>query len=165
VCSTGQVQFCLRNGGNLMANDRNDRLYPSRPLVGVGAVVWDGQRVLLIRRDQPPAKGAWSVPGGLVELGESAEDAVRREVKEEAGIDVEVGPILGLFEPVEFDDDGRIRYHFIVIDFLAHYRSGVLRSGDDAAAARWVRPSDLAAYKLLSVTQEMIERALALVDD
>ena len=83
-----------------MPADRSERLYPHRPLVGVGAVVWDGGRVLLERRGQPPAQGWWSLPGGLIELGETAEDAVRREVREECGIEVEVGPLFGLFEPI-----------------------------------------------------------------
>ena len=89
-------------------------------MVGVGAVVWDGARVLLERRGQPPAQGSWAIPGGLVELGETAEDAVRREVLEECGIEIEVGPILGLFQPIERDADDRIRYHFTIIDFLAY---------------------------------------------
>ena len=141
-------------------DDREDRLYPSRPLVGVGAVVLDGQRVLLVRRDQPPAKGIWSVPGGLVELGETAQAAIRREVCEECGVDIDVGPVLGLFQPVQRDEDGRIRYHYIVIDFVAYYRGGQLRSGDDAAEARWVLPAELETYDLLPATREMIDMAL-----
>ena len=146
-----------------MNDDRNQRLYPVHPLVGVGAVIWNGQRVLLARRGRPPAQGFWSVPGGMVELGELAEAAVRREVREECGVDIQVGPILGLFEPIQHDDDDRIRYHFVVIDFLAYYRSGVLQPGDDAAEVRWVDPSDLPGYDLLPETRAMIERALALV--
>jgi 8-oxo-dGTP diphosphatase len=143
-----------------MAADRSGRLYPSRPMVGVGAVVWDGARVLLERRGQPPAEGSWAIPGGLVELGETTEDAVRREVQEECGIEIEVGPILGLFQPIERDADGRIRYHFIIVDFLASCRSGELRAGDDAADVRWVAPADLSHYSLNPATRAMIERAL-----
>jgi 8-oxo-dGTP diphosphatase len=147
-----------------IGTDRADRLYPSRPMVGVGAVVWDGSRVLLERRGQPPAQGSWAIPGGLVELGETAEDAVRREVLEECSIEIEVGPILGLFQPIERDADGRIRYHFTIIDFLAHYRAGVLQSGDDAADARWVLPTDLPQYKLNRATRDMIERGLRIAE-
>jgi len=143
-----------------IGTDRADRLYPSRPMVGVGAVVWDGARVLLERRGQPPAQGSWAIPGGLVELGETAEDAVRREVLEECGIEIAVGPILGLFEPIERDADNRIRYHFTIIDFLAHYRSGALQAGDDAADVRWVPPADLPQYALNPATRDMIEQAL-----
>jgi 8-oxo-dGTP diphosphatase len=145
-----------------MSPDRVDRQYPAYPMVGVGAVVWDGKRVLLERRGQPPAQGTWALPGGLIELGETAEAAVRREVQEECGIEVDVGPILGLFEPVYAEPDGRIRYHFVVVDFLAHYRTGTLRAGDDAAAAVWVDPADFAEYELTPATQNMIRRALEL---
>ncbi len=146
-----------------MSDERSDRIYPSRPMVGVGAVVWDGARVLLERRGRPPAQGSWSLPGGLIEIGETAEDAVRREVHEECGIEVAIGPVLGLFEPIQCDLDGKVRYHFVVIDFLAHYRAGALQAGDDAAELCWVTPAELDSYALMRATREMIERALAIV--
>jgi 8-oxo-dGTP diphosphatase len=148
-----------------MAADRSDRLYPTRPLVAVGAVVWDGGRVLLERRGQPPAQGSWAIPGGLVELGETAESAIRREVQEECGIEIEVGPVLGLFEPIHRDADGRIRYHFTIVDFLAYYRAGELRAGDDAADVRWVSPDELSQFELNAATREMIAEALRRVHD
>jgi mutator protein MutT len=132
-------------------------------MVGVGAVVWNGDRVLLERRGQPPAQDSWALPGGLIELGESAEEAVVREVREECGIEVRPGPILGLFEPIQREADGRVRYHFVVIDFLAFYRSGELARGDDAAEVRWVAPEDLDRYELTPLGRQMIERALAIV--
>lgn len=144
-----------------MADDHAARMYPARPLVGVGAVVWDGARVLLERRGQPPAQGAWALPGGLIDVGETAEAAVQREVREECGVEVTVGPVLGLFEPIHRDDDGRIRYHYVVIDFLAYYRSGEAQPGDDAAELRWAAPTELASYALHPATRAMIERALA----
>lgn len=146
-----------------MIEDRSGRMYPARPLVGVGAVVWDGSRVLLERRGQPPAQGSWSLPGGLIDLGETAAEAVRREVQEECGIEVVVGPVLGLFEPIHCDPDGRIRYHYVVIDFLAYYRSGDVRVGDDAADLRWARPDELGDYQLHPAAAAMIERALRIV--
>jgi mutator protein MutT len=132
-------------------------------MVGVGAVVWDGSRVLLVRRGKPPARDTWSLPGGLVELGETAADAVRREVREECGIEVEVADLLGVFEPVFREPDGRIRYHYVVLDYLAHCRDGELRVGDDAAEARWVAPEALAEYALTPAVREMVGRALARV--
>ena len=146
-----------------MSADHSDRIYPARPLVGVGAVVWDGARVLLERRGQPPGQGSWSLPGGLVDVGETAEDAVRREVREECGIEVTVGPVLGIFEPIVRDPDGRVRYHYVVVDYLAYHDGGAVQAGDDAAALEWVAPADLDAYELLPATRQMIERALAVV--
>ena len=142
-----------------MAEDRSERLYPRRPMVGVGAVVWRDGAVLLERRGQPPAQGSWALPGGLVDVGEKLEEAVRREVREECGIDVAVGPLLGVFEPIQRDDDGRIRYHYVVIDYLATYAGGDLVVGDDAAELCWVAAGDLDAYPLLPATRAMIERA------
>lgn len=145
---------------NPLSDDRTDRLYPAHPLVGVGVVIWDGRRVLLARRGKPPAQGSWALPGGLIEVGETAEDAVQREVSEECGIEVTVGPLLGLFEPIHRDQDGRVRYHFIVIDFLAYYRSGEYRPGDDAAELCWVAPEELDRFALSPATRSMIDRAL-----
>jgi 8-oxo-dGTP diphosphatase len=157
----GPVSFLSRSFmEQTVSMDRADRLYPKRPLVGVGAVIWDGSRVLLERRGRPPAEGAWSLPGGLMEVGETAEEAVRREVGEECGIEVTVGPLLGLFEPIHRDPDGRVRYHFVVLDFLAHYLKGDARAGDDAADLCWVPPAELHRYALMPATRTMIERAL-----
>ena len=135
-------------------------MYPHRPLVGVAGVVWDGHRLVLVRRDRPPAEGVWSIPGGLVEIGETAEEALIREIWEECGLRITVGPILMLFQPIERDEDRRVRYHFVVIDFLANYASGELRSGDDAREARWVSPDELPAFDLLPATRSVIEIAL-----
>ncbi len=146
-----------------MTEDRSERFYPSRPMVGVGAVVWDGKRVLLERRGQPPAQDTWALPGGLIELGETAEAAVAREVLEECGIRVQVGPVLGLFQPIERDADERIRFHFVVIDFLAYYAGGDLIRGSDAAEVRWADPNDLDEYKLTPIGQQMIAKAMAIV--
>ena len=142
-----------------IAEDRSERLYPRRPMVGVGAVVWRDGAVLLERRGQPPAQGSWALPGGLVDVGETLEEAVRREVREECGIEVVVGPLLGAFEPIQRDEDGRIRYHYVVIDYLVTYSGGDLVVGDDAAELCWVSVDDLDAYPLMPATRAMIERA------
>jgi ADP-ribose pyrophosphatase YjhB (NUDIX family) len=135
-------------------------MYPHQPLVGVAAVVWDGGRLVLVRRDKPPAEGVWSIPGGLIEIGETAEEALRREIWEECSLRITVGPILMLFQPIERDANRLVRYHFVVIDFFAHYVSGDLRSGDDAREARWVRPDELSAHELLPATRSVIAMAL-----
>ncbi len=128
-------------------------------MVGVGAVVWRDGAVLLERRGQPPLQGSWSLPGGLVEVGETLEQAVAREVREECDIEVKVGSLLGVFEPIVRDDDGRIRYHYVVIDYLAMYVTGEVAIGDDAAELRWVPVEDVLGYALLPETRDMIERA------
>ena len=139
------------------------REYPEAPLVGVGAVVIDGGKVLLVQRGQEPGKGTWGLPGGLVELGETVADAVRREVAEETGLNVEPGPLLGIFEPITRDEEGRVRYHYIVVDFLASLRGGALRPASDVADVHWVPLDDLVAYRLRPATVDMIRRAQLLL--
>ena len=120
------------------------REYPDQPVAGVGGVVVRGHHVLLVKRAYPPRAGEWSLPGGRLELGESLADGVRREVREETGIEVEVGPLVEVFDRVHRDADGRVRYHFVIVDFLCWPIGGVLAAGDDAADARWV-PRDRVA--------------------
>lgn len=142
-----------------MTEDRLERLYPQRPMVGVGAVIWRDGAVLLERRGQPPLQGSWALPGGLVDVGERLEQAVAREVREECSIEITVRSLLGVFEPIVRDDDGRVRYHYVVIDYLAMYTSGEITIGDDAAELRWVPIEDVGGYALLPETRDMIERA------
>lgn len=136
------------------------REYPEHPIVGVAAVVlWDGQ-VLLVQRGREPAKGLWGLPGGMLELGETVTEGVRREVWEECGVEIEVGPLVGVFEPMQRDDAGRLRYHYVVLDYLARYVGGELQAADDADDARWVSPAELEGLPMLVETREMIKRAL-----
>src|SRR5712692_8214105 len=101
-----------------------DRTYPDRPIVGVGAVVIDGNSVLLVRRANEPLKGEWSLPGGAVELGETLEAAIAREVYEETGLSVEVGPIVDVLDRIRFDDDLRPRFHYVLVDFVCRSSAG-----------------------------------------
>ncbi|MEE3501596.1 NUDIX hydrolase [Acidiphilium acidophilum] len=124
------------------------RRYPDAPLVGIGIVVLRGDEVLLVRRSQPPAMGAWSLPGGGQELGETAEAAARRELFEETGL--KVGPLwlAGTVDSIHRDDAGRIEYHYTIIDFAADYAGGEARAGSDVAAIAWVRTAAFEAYGL-----------------
>jgi len=135
------------------------RHYPDQPLVGVGAVVFKDDEVLLVRRGQEPALGSWSLPGGLVELGETLGDAIRRELAEETGLSVTLLGIAAVAERVFRDPDGRIAYHYVLVDFLCDYLGGDLTAGSDITAARFVGLSELAAFTLPEFTADVIHRA------
>src|SRR5205809_2114809 len=114
------------------------RRHPERPIVAVGAVILDGDRVLLVKRGQEPLKGEWSLPGGAIEIGETLEAAVVREVREETCLDVEVGPLVDVVNRITRDAEGRVDYHFVVVDYLCRPLGGTLACASDAAAAEWV---------------------------
>ena len=118
--------------------------FRTAPVVGVGAVVVRDGKALIIKRAHDPRKGEWSLPGGRVELGESLEDATRREIKEETGLDIDVGPLVEVFDRVH-RLDGRIRYHFVIVDYLCLSREGEARAGDDADAVAWATAEELEA--------------------
>jgi 8-oxo-dGTP diphosphatase len=138
------------------------REYPDYPRVGVGAVILDGDRVLLIQRGGTTLPGKWSIPGGLVELGETTREAVCREVAEECGLEIELVDVCGVLDRVIRDPAGRVRYHWVLVDFLALARGGTLCAGDDAAAARWVRIDEVESYDTTDGLMDMIKRAMAL---
>lgn len=135
------------------------RAYPERPVVGVGAVVWHGERVLLVRRGRPPRAGQWSLPGGAQQLGETVAEAVRREVREEAGIEVTLGEIVATIDLIEPDQAARIRYHYTLIDFTAEAESADVTAGDDAAEACWFELEALARLDLWQETLRVIHLA------
>lgn len=135
------------------------RPYPDRPFVGVGAVVLDGTRVLLVKRGQAPLKGHWSLPGGAVETGETLEQAVTREVLEETGVTIEVGPIVEVLDRISRDAEGRVEHHYVLVDFVARPTGGSLQGASDADDAAWVALADLARYEVAAVTVGVIRKA------
>jgi len=137
-----------------------ERKYPERPLIGVGAIILDGERLLLVRRGSPPHEGDWSLPGGLLEAGERLEEAVRREVREETGLEVEVLSLAGVFERIVRDSEGNLEYHYVLLDYFCRLRGGSLRCGSDAAAAAWVQREELASYSLTPGTFEFLQQVL-----
>jgi ADP-ribose pyrophosphatase YjhB (NUDIX family) len=137
------------------------REYPERPIVGVGAVIVDhdpetGRRVLLVRRGVPPLEGRWSVPGGMVELGETLRAAAEREAHEETGLVVHAVEILDVFDRIIPGRDGRVQYHYVLIDFLCHVEGGQARAGSDAAELAWALESELEKYQLEKPTLEVV---------
>lgn len=136
-----------------------DRLYPDRPIVAVGVVVWRGDQVLLIERARAPLAGSWSIPGGKQELGETVAEAGRREVAEETGIDIEITGLLDVVDAIRPDETGRIRTHYTLVDLSGEYRGGDLRAGDDASDCRWVDVADLDRYALWDETVRIIALA------
>ena len=136
------------------------RAYPARPVVGVGAVVLYAHRVLLVKRGHEPLKGEWSLPGGVVELGETLEAAIAREVREETGLEVAVGPIVDVLDRLLYDADGRVQYHYVLVDFLCRPSGGVVCCGSDAEAAEWVPLDDLARFAVADATVIVIGKAV-----
>jgi 8-oxo-dGTP diphosphatase len=124
------------------------REYPDRPWVGIGAVVFQGERVLLVQRGKPPRLGLWSLPGGAQHIGERAEAAARRELLEEAGIEVGALELAAVVDAVVRDDEGRVRFHYTIVDYCAQHQSGEARPGDDVAAVAWALPEELPSYDL-----------------
>jgi ADP-ribose pyrophosphatase YjhB (NUDIX family) len=136
------------------------REYPAHPVVGVGAVVVRGGRALIVKRAHEPRKGEWSLPGGLLELGESLQDAVRREIKEETGLDIVVGPIIETFDRVHRDAAGRIRYHFVIVDFVCWSDQGEAVAGSDAEQVAWITGGQLDDYAVNQHAAAVIRRGL-----
>jgi 8-oxo-dGTP diphosphatase len=140
------------------------RQFPERPIVGVGAVIIDDDRVVLVRRAHEPLKGEWSLPGGTVEVGETLAEAVAREAREETGLDVRVGSLLEVLDRVHRSAEGQVEYHFVLLDYRCTVVSGTLAHGSDASDACWARRDDLARYGLSDAAMRIIAKALELSD-
>ena len=132
------------------------REYPDYPMVGVGVVVWKDETVLLIQRGKPPRAGAWSLPGGRQELGETTREAGMREVLEETGIKIEIKDLIDVVDTINRDDSGRVRMQYTLVDYWAEWKSGEPTASTDAADARWVHPEDLPDYNLWDETLRVI---------
>jgi ADP-ribose pyrophosphatase YjhB (NUDIX family) len=145
------------------------REYPERPIVGVGGVVIDDGKVLLIRRGSEPLKGRWSIPGGILELGETLTQGVARELLEETGVQVRVLDLIELFERINRDDpasppaaDNRTRFHFVIADYLCERIGGELRAGEDAVDVALAREDELQKFELTALATSVIEKAFAM---
>ena len=124
------------------------RLYPDQPIVGVGAVIVSEGKLLLEKRSNEPSKGKWTIPGGLVDLGESIEQAVIRETKEETCLDVEGPRLIDVVDNVDLDEAGKVKYHFVIVDYIVKIKGGTVEAASDAEDLRWVPLSEVEAYDL-----------------
>ncbi len=138
------------------------REYPHAPVVAVGAVVVKAGKVLLVRRGSAPNQHLWSLPGGAVGLGEGLREAVAREVKEECGIEVGVEEMVEVIDRIYADRECRVRYHYVIIDFLASWRGGRLKAASDILEARWVDLAQLGDLPLTEGAAAVVEKGLSL---
>jgi len=134
-----------------------NREYPASPLVGVGAIIIDDNRVVLVKRGHPPLQGEWSIPGGVLEVGEMLRDAAVREAHEETGLTVETRDLLGVFDRVLRDPQGKTLYHYVLIDFLCRRVSGELKGASDAEEARWFTREEVEKVPLAKETAEVVQ--------
>ena len=138
------------------------REYPESPLVGVGGVVIYNGRALLIRRGSPPLRGHWSIPGGTLDLGETIQEGIRRELKEETGIDVRVLELIEVFDRIFRDASGKVQFHFVIVDYLCEFAGGETRAGSDVTDTAWVREEELQKYSLTEAATRVVRKAFAL---
>ena len=137
------------------------REYPLTPLMGVGAIITDGNRAVLVKRGSPPSANEWSIPGGLVKVGETLHEAVIREVREECGLHVEPVRLVELLERIFRDDRGRVQYHYVLADYLCTVAHGVLAAGSDAAEVRWANREELTHLNVAPITMKVIFKGMA----
>lgn len=134
------------------------KLYPDHPIVGVGAVILDHGKLLLEKRGNEPAKGKWSIPGGVVELGESLEDAVIRETKEETCLDVEAPRLIDVVYQVDLDEEGRVKYHFVIVDYFVTVKDGTAKAASDADELQWVALEEVENYNLTASFRRFFQK-------
>ena len=142
-----------------------DRRYPDRPYVGVGAVIVRDGEVLLVKRRHEPLRGRWSLPGGAIEVGETLDACLTRELREETGLEVQVGPLVEVLDRITTDEGGRVTYHFVLIDYVCRPVGGALRPGTDVEDAVFAGPDALPAYELPAEALRVIARGLRLAAD
>lgn len=134
------------------------RFYPNQPVVGVGAIIIRNGKILLEKRKGEPGRGKWSVPGGLVELGEAVEDAVIREVKEETGLDVAEPQLIDVVDNIVRDENGEIKYHFVIIDYFLRLKGGEPKAADDAEELKWISLNDVEKFDLTKTFRAFLQR-------
>jgi 8-oxo-dGTP diphosphatase len=140
---------------------QESRRYPTRPFLGVGALIFEGRSILLVERAKEPLKGYWSLPGGIVEAGEKLDSAIRREVLEETGLEIEPVALFEIFERIMPDAEGLPEYHYVLMDYWCRVTGGQLTAASDVSRAHWATEQELSGYRLTEGTLAVIERAFA----
>lgn len=135
-------------------------IYPQKPEVAVGAVVIHKGKVLLVKRKKPPSEGLWAIPGGRIKLGETLKQAAERELFEETGIVIDAKQPIYTFDSIHKDDEGKIKFHYVIIDLWAEFKGGELKAGDDAVEARWINTSELGTIEINPSTKFLLEKYL-----
>ena len=137
-------------------NPEGSREYPERPYLGVGAVIIDGDRVLLVKRGTAPLKGEWSLPGGVLEVGETLREGIVREVLEETGLRIEPLELAGVYDRIIPDADGKPQYHYVLVDYIGKVTGGELRAGSDVTDVRWEHEAEIVGLRLAAATEQVI---------
>jgi ADP-ribose pyrophosphatase YjhB (NUDIX family) len=141
---------------------KQTREYPTRPIIGVGAVIWRGDYFLMVRQSTPPRGGLWGLPGGAQELGETIQEALIREVKEETGLDVTIGPLIDVINAIMGDEEERVRFHYTLLDYRCDWVNGEARPDSDVEEVRWTRLDELEALPMWAETKRIIEKSASL---
>jgi len=141
---------------------KQTREYPTRPIIGVGAVIWRGDHFLMVRQSTPPRDGLWGLPGGAQELGETIVSALTREIREETGLEVSVGPLIDVIDAIMDDEENRIRFHYTLLDYRCDWRRGEARPDSDVEEVRWTRLGELDDLPMWDETRRIIERSAEL---
>jgi 8-oxo-dGTP diphosphatase len=157
LCYVDSKERRVRSTLDLQEMSQESRQYPPRPILAVSVALRNGSQVLLVRRARAPLAAFWSFPGGVVELGERLHEAAAREVREETGLEIEVGDLIDRAEIIRHDDDGRVEHHFVIVVFTGRHISGEPTCGDDADAVKWVDISELPEYELTPDTARILD--------
>lgn len=137
------------------------REYPNAPILGVGAIIFHDDKALLVKRGKEPGYGKWTLPGGAIELGETLKEGLLREIKEETGLEVEIGGIVEVLDWISRDEDHRVKYHYVLVDFWCKSSSMELNLSSEILEAKWIEPSEASSYDLPRLTLEIIEKAFS----
>ncbi|NWG08726.1 MAG: NUDIX hydrolase [Nitrososphaerales archaeon] len=140
------------------------REYPKHPMVGVGGLIKQNDSVLLVKRENEPGRGKWSIPGGLINLGETMKNAVKREVEEEVGLRVDVVEVLDAFDVIIYDDKSRVRFHYVIVSFMAKPLGREVRGSKEASQVRWFKAKELKNLDMTSTTKSLLKKVNFLTD-